>query len=243
MRYKSKTKKNRKLFGGSLREFYGEMILKKNTILYHSDDNKFSIKPEKPMLFLTFHPRDWQGKYTTRIKLRRDISLFFMVNPDVSWGSSISPLLNTLTKKKGRNLNKQLNSNLKCYIPYLINENFDGWFSTIEGRTTVEIALINNLDSYDIISSELHNNTNYEYGGYNHNNNTLFIPAKYGDKYPIHTEVFPIKLILNYRYKEFINSYKEHSIQSHYEFPFQIVLKNAEIEYVKKEYNDIFWDC
>jgi hypothetical protein len=243
MKYKLKTRKHIKFIGGSLREFYGEMIIRKNTILYHSDDNIFSVKPEKPMLFLSFHPRDWHGKYTTQIKLKKDISLFFMVNPDQYWGSSIRPLLNTLTKKKGRNLNKQINSNLKCYIPYLIHENFDGWFSTIEGGTTVEIALINNLDIYDIISSELHNSTNYEYGRFNDNNNTLFIPAKYGDKYPIHTSVFPIKLILNYRYKPFIDSYTEQSIKNYYEFPFQIVLKNSEIEYVKKEYKNIFWDC
>ena len=221
---KRKTRKNI-LFGGSLKSFYGEMILKKDTILYHLDDKKFSINLEKPMLFLIFHPRDWIGKYITKIQLKKDISLFFMVNPiNLINIRRIPSLLNTLTRKKNRNLNKQYDTNLKCYIKYLLEEKFDGWFSSIEGKTNVEISLINNIDIYNVISSELLNEDN-------------------SDKYEIHTIEQPIKLIINNKYKEFIERYKKQSIINNYNLTFQQVLKNADIKYIHTEIKKIHWDC
>jgi hypothetical protein len=235
-----KTRTRKKLIGGSLKTIYGEMILRKNTILYHSDDKKFNIKPEKPMLFLTFHPKDWNNKYVTKIELKRDVSLFFMVGSNYKERSSRIPsLLNTLTRKRGKNLNKQNDNNLKCYISYLNHEGFDGWFSTIEGKTGVEIALINNLDIYNNISSEILNNTNWKNSYYNN----VLIPAKWGEKYPIYTTIYPAKLIINKIYKTFIEDYKEQSIKNGYIFPFEIVLKNADIEYVDKNIENIFWNC
>ncbi len=64
----------------STRNSYGEMILKKGTRLYHTSKKIFEYNPEKPMLFLTFHPSEWENEYITIIELKKDISLLFMVS-------------------------------------------------------------------------------------------------------------------------------------------------------------------
>jgi hypothetical protein len=43
-----------------MKKTYGEMILKKSSILYHTSDNLFEYKNDKPMLFCTFHPSEWE---------------------------------------------------------------------------------------------------------------------------------------------------------------------------------------
>jgi hypothetical protein len=65
---------------------YGEVILKKDFILYHTSDNIFLNKPKHPMLFCTFHPSEWfYGEdFITTIKLKKDVSLFFMIDFDYS---------------------------------------------------------------------------------------------------------------------------------------------------------------
>jgi hypothetical protein len=47
-----------------MKELYGEVILKKGFILYHTTNEIFSNKPmnEFPMLFCTFHPSEWYYK-------------------------------------------------------------------------------------------------------------------------------------------------------------------------------------
>jgi hypothetical protein len=64
-----------------LREIYGEMKLKKGSILYHTSDDFFQINYNKPMLFCTFHPSEWDiiNEYVTYIKIKKDISLLFMI--------------------------------------------------------------------------------------------------------------------------------------------------------------------
>ena len=66
-----------------LRDKYGEMIIKKGTVLYHTSDNQFTINNSKPMLFLTFHPSEYirgSDSFITRIALNKDFSLFFMID-------------------------------------------------------------------------------------------------------------------------------------------------------------------
>jgi len=66
-----------------LREVYGEIILKKDSILYHTSDEPFMYKSkkDKPLLFCTFHPSEYGmiGDYVTPIILKKDVSLFFMI--------------------------------------------------------------------------------------------------------------------------------------------------------------------
>jgi hypothetical protein len=133
----------------SLRSVYGEVILKKGTVLYHTSDVPFRQTDQKPFLFLTFHPADWdadRNNYVTKIILEKDVSLLFMVG-----GINrvrILPLLDTLIGEPGNNLKKLFLPNLVCYGRYLLKDNFDGWFSTIEGKTTIEVGLLNLFDLY-----------------------------------------------------------------------------------------------
>jgi len=66
-----------------MKRSYGEVIVKKGSILYHTSDEPFEIKDQndKPMLFCTFHPSEWDvmNEYATFIKLKKDISLLFMI--------------------------------------------------------------------------------------------------------------------------------------------------------------------
>jgi len=83
-----------------MRESYGEVILKKDFILYHTSDNLFKNKPNHPMLFCTFHPSEWfYGEdFITIIKLKKDVSLFFMLDFDYSITlSSYLPIFTNLS--------------------------------------------------------------------------------------------------------------------------------------------------
>jgi hypothetical protein len=67
-----------------MRLSYGEVILKKGSILYHTSDEQFTYKDEleKPLLFCTFHPSEYgsnNNSYIHFIKLEKDISLLFMI--------------------------------------------------------------------------------------------------------------------------------------------------------------------
>jgi hypothetical protein len=138
----------------TLRSVYGEVILRKGTTLYHTSQTPFTPNPTKPMLFTTLHPSEWVShydEYITPIILKRDISLLFMVGGIVN--ARILPLLDTLINQPGNNLAKQKDINLACYTRYLREEKFDGWLSTIEGKTSIEIALINDMSVYEAQSS------------------------------------------------------------------------------------------
>ena len=65
-----------------LKSIYGSLIIKKNTILYHASDEEFLYKPEKKLLYTTFHPSEWIGydkEYIMRILLKRDIEVLFFI--------------------------------------------------------------------------------------------------------------------------------------------------------------------
>ena len=66
-----------------LKEVYGDVILKKDIIVYHTSEECFNYKgeEEKSMLFCTFHPSEYGmiGDNVTTVKLKRDVSLFFMI--------------------------------------------------------------------------------------------------------------------------------------------------------------------
>jgi hypothetical protein len=57
-----------------LKGVYGEMILKKDIIVYNTSEEAFNYKREedKPMLFCTFHPSEYGmiGDYVTIVKLK-----------------------------------------------------------------------------------------------------------------------------------------------------------------------------
>jgi len=212
-----------------LRKQYGEMIIKEGGILYHTSDDKFKYKDHKPMLFCTFHPSEYTGnnKYLHYVKIKKDISLLFMIS-DIK-DIKIYSALNDLIEHPNKNLAKKHDYILKILEMDLKKENFDGWFSSIENKANVEVALNNNKDIYEIIETKLLQH-NWNNGHYDEDN---IILKKWG-KIRISIIEIPVILNINKKYKKMIKQYKKYEIKSKFlsEFIFQIILNNAIINYI-----------
>ena len=141
-----------------MRESYGEVILKKDFILYHTTNEIFSNKSidKFPMLFCTFHPSEWyyREEYITIIKLKRDISLFFMI--DFSEKSTIYSCLPKFTNNNIELLKITHTKNqLLYYYNELINNNFDGWFNSNSiDKSFIEVGLLNNNNIFEVLKTE-----------------------------------------------------------------------------------------
>jgi hypothetical protein len=227
----------------TLRSVYGEVILRKGTTLYHASQTPFTPNPSKPMLFTTLHPSEWAfiyGEYITQIILKKDISLLFMISGIVN--TRILPLLDTLINQPGNNLAKQKDINLACYTRYLRAEKFDGWLSTIEGKSSIEIALINDMTIYEPAPSvklmmKGWTNSSYVEDG-------SFIQKNWGAIYPITTLQYPAILNINKRYKEEIDTYIAYCKRiCPNEFAFQILLSNSIINYIDVPIAFVHWNC
>lgn len=238
-----KTRKAPRIQRPTLRTVYGEVILRKGTTLYHASQTPFTPNPLKPMLFTTLHPSEWAfiyGEYITPIILKKDVSLLFMVSSIVN--TRILPLLDTLINQPGNNLAKQKDTNLACYTRYLREEKFDGWLSTIEGKASIEIALINNMTVYEVqpsinIKIKGWNNSSYAKDG-------SFIQKNWGTVYPVSTLSYPAVLNINKRYKEPIDTYIAYCKRiCPNEFAFQLLLSNAVINYIDAPIAFIHWNC
>lgn len=234
------------MFGGThtAKNTFGIMTIPKNSILYHVSEEEFILNPEKPMLFLTFHPSDYPHfTYVTQIKLTRDINVLFMVDPYNKMGIKLFPLLNKLIKT-GNNLSKQLDTNLRCYVKQLQKDELDGWFSTIEGSHPVEVALINDSTLYEIINIEEYKNNMIEaYTTYNNTEQSVTIPTNWGTAYPISTIENPLSLYINSKYAELIHEIELFTEKNGIFFPIQVILQNANISYFEKEIPKITWEC
>ena len=212
-----------------LRNVFGEIVLKKGCVLYHTSQEPFAFRASKPMLFCVFHPAEWEhiNNYVTRIELRRDISLLFMI--DGFKKTHVYSALNGLINKPGLNLAKMFDGNLECYSIKLHEERFDGWFSSIENKGSVEIALLNDPSIFSYSSSEI---LKRSWRNSNNFNNTIAI-KNWGNLYPICTLKQPVILNINERFREPIESYMEYNKNSDFpnDFIFQVLLSNAIISY------------
>ena len=209
------------------------MKLRKGSILYHTTNEKFIEKPneEKPFLFCTFHPSEYPNKYVNFIKLKKDISLLFMI--ETIKGNRIFSSLNLFTNNKNKNLSKTKLKNLLCYAEKIKMENLDGWFTSIENKASVEVALLNDTNLFEVIKKgRFNNNTN------NMNENKI---KDWGKKYKICTTYLPMKLKINIRYKEMIEKYKKSGDLKMYIF--QVLLDNCNINYHKGELKNFSWKC
>ena len=222
---------------------YGKIIIHKESILYHTSDELFDLKNknDKPMLFCTFHPSEWDfmNEYVTFIKLKKDISLLFMI--DEFKKAKIFSCLNLFTNHPNLNLAKKHNNQLFCYVKELKKENLDGWMTSIENKTNIEVSLINDLDLFEHIKTEKLTR-NWRNGNFNEDEKKMKL---WGKKYPICTIKNHIILFLNDRYKEMIEEYKKYEMNSGYykEYVFQILLNNAIIYYHKGDLEKIIWKC
>ena len=225
-----------------LKEVYGEMILKKDIILYHTSEEIFNNKSEeeKPILFCTFHPSEYGmiGDYVTMVKLKRDVSLFFMIE-DIK-KARIYSALSILINHKNGNLAKRHKEELEFFTKQLKKDNLDGWFSSIENKGTVEVSLINDKNLYEIVETEpLMNNWNNG----NINNNVIKI-KNWGMKYKVYSIEYPVIFNINERYKPMLEKYIdfEKETQLINQYIFQKILKNAIIMYHKYNYKKIDWN-
>ena len=212
-------------------ENYGKIIIKKDTILYHTSDEPFEYKPNKSMLFCTFHPSEYTGdnQFIHFIQLKKDVELLFMINQINR--TKLFSSLNEIISHPNKNMAKKHNFILEEMILKLKKENLDGWFSSIENKSNVEISLINYISTYKLIYSE-ELKKNWNNGHYDSNNNDKIIIKKWG-KYKISTKQIPVTMFLPLKFKEMIEKYKKYEEKSKFpsEYIFQIILDNAIIQY------------
>ena len=137
-----------------LKKYYGSIILKKDIILYHTTDELFSYKQDKSFLFCKFQPSEWDGinDYVSFIKLKRDVNLLFMIESfkKTFIFSSLHKFINSINE----NLAKKNDNNLICFSEELKKEKFDGWFTSIENKATIEVALLNDINLFEVIKTD-----------------------------------------------------------------------------------------
>ena len=201
-----------------LKSAYGSLIIKKDTILYHLTDEEYSYKPEKKLLYTIFHPSEWVGydsEYIVRIQLKRDIEVLFFIT-----GFRKHYILSNQEEKRSPE-----------FLEKLQKENLDGWLASIENRSHVEVAIMNEQNIFEVISFEpLRKNWR--------NGNCLGgIPEckNWGTVYPISSRSLPVVLYLNEKYRRIIAEYIQYGLDSKYpfEYVFQVILENAQIRYIK----------
>lgn len=212
---------------------YGIVKLERGSILYHTSDEKFNNISSniKPLLFCTFHPLDYGGntsKYIHKIILKKNIFLFFMINTITNKPSTTSSLNEFINNIRG-NMVKTNILNILYFIEKLKNKSFDGWFSSIENGSGIEVALMNNGEVYELYNSEkIKINWNILF-----NNNN---PIKWGNRYQICTLQKPATFILNIKFKKqlalSVKKYKNKKLLP--QNPFQVVLNNASFYFFDK---------
>jgi hypothetical protein len=123
----------------------------------------------------------------------------------------------------------------------LIKENLDGWMSSIENKTTIEVSLINDSNIFEPIKTEKLKR-NWRSSFFKDDEKIFKI---WGKKYEICTIEKPVILYLNDRFRIMIEEYKKYEIKTGYlkDFVFQVLLDNATIYYHKGDLEKIIWKC
>jgi len=218
-----------------LKNLYGKVILQKDSILYHTSEEIFNNKLEKPMLFCTFHPSEYDGinDYVTYIKLKKNITLLFMIENFRK--TFIFSSLNKFSNHPNLNLAKKNDNNLKSYVKELKKENFDGWFTSIENKSSIEVAIINDNSLFEPIKTE-----EFTRNWRNGNNLNNFITTKnWGKKYSICSIEYPLTFKINNKFQQLIEDYINYGLKSKfpYEHVFQVILQNAKIYYHESKFD------
>ena len=185
---------------------------------------------EKPFLFCSFHPSDYESynsKYISLIKLKKDVKLFFMISniTDIRINSAFINFFNI----NKTNLSFINNNKVNKFKNKLISKNFDGWFSSIEDKIAIEVALLNNNEIYEC--KQINNfNSNWNFI-YNENIDDSYL--NFGKKYYICTINKPCILLINQEFKNNIDIFKSKSLSKNLlpSSVFEVILKNAYIIY------------
>jgi hypothetical protein len=223
-----------------LRSSYGIIKLPKGTRLYHVSSSEHCTLPSqeyKPILFLTLHPSEWyvENAYVSTIELQSDIDILFMVQSIRQM--RIFSSLNIFLGKNGSNLAKMNTENIRQWVPLLQKENLNGWFSSIENKTGVEFAIMNDPRILNIVECKplRYNWTNSSY-------NETLIPKNWGTTYPVSTIIKPVTIVLNSRFKEQIDAYIKYVYEEDRGgTAFSLLLENANIIYFDAPLEEIRW--
>ena len=107
----------------------------------------------------------------------------------------------------------------------------DGWLASIENRSHIEVAIVNDPTIFEAISFEPFRK-NWR------NGNCLggITECKnWGTLYPISSRLLPVLFNFNEKYKPLIEKYVQYGQESKYPFEYvsQVILENAHIQYIK----------
>ena len=228
---------------GVLRSSYGTVKVPKGTFLYHASTSKLCAFPDKPMIFTTIHPSEWytiESLYITVIEIQRDIELLFMIS--LIFNTKVYSSLSNYIDSNNTNLAKIDFERIHTWIPHLHHENLDGWFSSIENKYAIELAIINDPSILKIVECNpiQHNWKNSKY--MNNDPTKELIPKYWGTVYPLTIQHSPLRMLLNSRYRTQIEDYKKYITK---EDPgstaLSLVLENAEIDYFDAPLEQIKW--
>ena len=236
-----KTRK-RKQKGGSqncLRDSYGYVTLPKGFLLYRtSSSTSCELPQDKKILFTTAHPSDWYSDdvtvTVTVLEVQKEIKLFFMISRIVRL--RIQSALLELLEKPRINMVKMNPLTLTKWLPYLEQERLDGWFSSIEGKTSIEFAVRNDPAILKAIRCEpiVYNWVNSYY------KDEDLIPKSWGITYPICN--LPLLFVIPERFRKQIEDYQRMVEKEDPEgTTFSILLKYARFKYTNKEFFPIHW--
>ena len=178
--------------------------------------------------------------FVSTIELQTDVSVLFMV--ESIRGMRVYSALTTFLGKNGSNLAKMKTENLLKWIPLLQKENLHGWFSSIENKTAVEIALMNDDSVIKIVDCKplQYNWTNSKYN--NVFGSFSLVPKKWGT-YEISTMSRPVKIRLNRRFQSQIEEYQKRVEEEDLRgTAFSVLLENAEISYFDAPLQKCVWD-
>ena len=229
-----------------MKETYGELILPKGFILYHTSDNPFKIDYEInfPMLFCVFHPSEWELLHVTKIILKKEINLFFAIDFNIRDESISIPICIMKEITKSDFFIRSVKS-VKDYLLFFSNKlkenNFDGWVGLQKvNKNALEVSLINNPDIFNIKMEIL--NKDWKKEGMNYNK-TIVIQKKWGNNFPIYFDK-NIIININERYKYFIELFLQNIENNKYKYhkSLHLLLRDSKIIYNQNPINKIVWN-
>lgn len=221
----------------TLRSSYGYIRLPKGMCIYHASKSELCVLPEKPILFTTYHPSEWytEDAYISVIELQKDIDLLFMIQN--IRGLRIFSSLSNYLEPPGNNMSKMNYENCKKWIPYLQKESLSGWISSIENKTAIEFAIINDPSILKIVKC---NPIQYNWKNATYTNEGTFVPKQWGNIYSISNK--RVKMHIHRRFKPQIESYIETILQEDKNgTAFSLLLDRADISYFDANIEKIRW--